>query len=736
MKRATCIIIAALICAGALFAWIGDVSLTNVGFNGTIENVGESAAGNHSDVTIFVTKEAAQNSVYTIGKVGSGGECWINNLSISGNKAFTVNLVNCTIYGEVRITGGTVTFSGCTFEGTDGEIPAFDCTGMTGGSVTVTGGSVSHPTQFTMDFHGSGVTAVQIDGSAFGTSSSSPLNAVDLHGCTQLNSFTFGNSIYVSTLNLSGCSNVNVSEAGGIAGQWDDWKVTGITDNPKTAASGNRRGLLLRGMGLTDTVAISNSNLYSIDISDNSITDLTLDTGGNSNARARAVFADGNGIESASITMENGSGNYLDLSGNSLGNYRPDTIGTGNSKWVVIDTSTVYWDEGESQPSTRPRSSISNPTREDPTTATELGGTTYTDLPNYVTCSVCGGDGKIECPRSHSRKSNGKWQVTETCSICDGNYENFTLCTHCDDGVINGHWTETDRVYGGVVSGSTYHSDTLPSTGSYLGQTVTITEYESKGGGAYDRYSVTYRWEGTECQYCDGDGWINCTNCNDGFVYVNCPTCSGSGTVPCTNHCEDHGTTGDPHYVVQDGTYRRYSATKTTYVYTAWNKAQCLTINGHGITTWYNLGYRMTIPFDTADFGGNFTAEWSQLDQVAVDLTDNNICYAAGYKTAAGGSMNGTIRVRTGYGIGSDDYIVKYDPCYNSGTKPAFRVTVSSTIEKNPVVTNIYKVSDISAEPDRTAEKTAVFTIQNVGQRSGPEMYVYPFGEEASGTLE
>lgn len=327
MKRAICIIIAALICSGALFAWIGDVSLTNVGFNGTIENVGEGADGKHSDVKISVTKEVAQGSVYTIGKAGSGGECWINNLSISGSKAFTVNLVNCTIYGEVKITGGTVTFSGCTFEDTDGEKPAFDCTGMTGGSVTVTGGSVSHPTQFTMDFHGSRVTQVVINGLG-GTSESSAITKLDMSGNTALSAFRLTSSVYISTLDLSGCTNSGLHTSDRIEEQWNNWKIVGRTTQSGSAFT--KKGLIMSNTGLSGETTVNNPDIRSLDVSGNSISKLTVTGGGTSNSTLTHVFAADSGITSAKINMSPGTGAYLDLSGNSLGHTG------GNAEKIVV----------------------------------------------------------------------------------------------------------------------------------------------------------------------------------------------------------------------------------------------------------------------------------------------------------------------------------------------------------------------------------------------------------------
>ena len=165
-----------------------------------------------------------------------------------------------------------------------------------------------------------------------------------------------------------------------------------------------------------------------------------------------------------------------------------------------------------------------------------------------------------------------------------------------------------------------------------------------------------------------------------------------------------------------------------------------LTINGKNIT----LGW----PGSTGYIGSinrDFTSEWVGLENLQIDLSNNKICYSAGFsRSKENGTWCITIKVRTA-GTQANKYVVRYwTSAPDDGDKNfAFEgklIADSDTIKtigrEDCLNTNFsYTLKNIGKSSNTT------ITFKNwrdkdvkgipIKAARGPEIYVYPFGEDS-----
>lgn len=327
MKRI--IILCALLFSAALaFAGLGNITLTNVGFNGDIGPVGSDAT---EEGRSWVKIQGKEGSVYRIKPSGGQSENYISevNLSGSGTVEFhdcdiegpitlsgdvTVSFIRCTLQSEVNASGhssGKLTFSGTT-------IPSLRVGGNHEIVITAAStlkGNVKAETGFTGKF--------TMTDSTFLTGTAPDLNFDKMPGLTSfvvrnnsgnigkvllrrtsLTTFTLQNSGSIGEIDLTEVNNSNVIST--ISSYKNLWDVS---------------VLKLNKCGLTGAFSIDNAAISELDISKNGITSLTINADHHSN-NLKILDASGNSIASADIRMITDSSNpksTLNLEGNRLG---------------------------------------------------------------------------------------------------------------------------------------------------------------------------------------------------------------------------------------------------------------------------------------------------------------------------------------------------------------------------------------------------------------------------------
>lgn len=393
MKKGIVVILTVLAACAWVFAaeGLGDITLTRVGFIGTIGPVGsgkDSSTATRSSVTI----EGKSGSDYTI---GTGNENWISSITLSGSGKITFK--NCDISGEIKVISGNpevkfeactlgpevkiiingspaFTLSNCTMQiqdelyPSDGTVktPAIKGSGMTGGSFTISCGTIANPERVTMNFSGGKPQSFSISGTTLTPAGKSPFKEIDLTNDTSLTSISLPENIRVSTLRLTGCTNQTLHS--NITSMWGHWNVA---------------NLYLDSMRLTGSVWISNEHIQLIDLSRNTfdstgITSISIE---GSTSGLKKVLAGDCTIKTADITMNvSDSNSLLDLSGNNLS--RNTTLKWGISGETTVETSTY-------------------PSDQNPPASPSAGSSyyKYTGISGpstrWVTCSTCGGDGRV-----------------------------------------------------------------------------------------------------------------------------------------------------------------------------------------------------------------------------------------------------------------------------------------------------------------------------------------------------
>lgn len=322
------IILCALLFSAALaFAGLGNITLTNVGFNGDIGPVGSDAT---EEGRSWVKIQGKEGSVYRIKPSGGQSKNHISevNLSGSGTVEFhdcdiegpitilgdvTVSFIRCTLQSEVNASGhssGKLTFSGTTIPslrvGGNHEIVINTASTLKGnvkaetgftGKFTMTDSNFLTGTAPDLNFKEKGLTSFVV------RNNSGNIGKVLLND-TGLTTFTLQNSGSIGEIDLTRVNNSNVRST--IADCKDAWNVA---------------VLKISECGLTGAFSIDNAAIGDLDISNNEITSLTVNADHHSN-NLKILDASGNSIASADIWMITDSSNpksTLNLSGNRLG---------------------------------------------------------------------------------------------------------------------------------------------------------------------------------------------------------------------------------------------------------------------------------------------------------------------------------------------------------------------------------------------------------------------------------
>jgi uncharacterized protein YjdB len=169
-----------------------------------------------------------------------------------------------------------------------------------------------------------------------------------------------------------------------------------------------------------------------------------------------------------------------------------------------------------------------------------------------------------------------------------------------------------------------------------------------------------------------------------------------------------------------------------------------LTINGKNIS----LGWPASTNL-TCSKSKDFASEWDGLENLKVDLSNNKICYSAGFaSTEEDGTWTITIKVRAA-GTQADKYIVSYRTSAPEEDtlikKKQFSFTGKLIVNESEIkkigvedclnTSLTYTLSDIGCSSNTT------ITFKNVREKSvsgfeimyarGPDIYVYPFGEDS-----
>lgn len=368
--------------AACAFARLGDIKLKNVMFNGRIEGIGSDVQGKPARVEIL---DSPVGSKYIL------SDGYIGDLILGGSGTFVID--NCTITGQIKITGSPNVYIGFKTDFTDNSKfssslsdagketriiteedlgkPVIDGRGVSSGKFCLGRMIFENPENVEINFSETGIEKIYlgrylIDANEFlGTGFGKVLEKIDLSNCSDLNTLWISCNLYVKTVNISGCTKINYNDY-----YPNTWKVVGTE---------KKEGLIMQSMGLSGRFFLNNSEICCIDISNNSITKLELNAslGSGKESKLKHVNASKNSITNASINMvTTGKGSTLDLSNNNLS-------GNTEKAWNIIrmekdyTTTDINPNLGESN---RQYSFVLNE-----------NGTTN----DWIDCRTCGGDGTV-----------------------------------------------------------------------------------------------------------------------------------------------------------------------------------------------------------------------------------------------------------------------------------------------------------------------------------------------------
>lgn len=380
MKKTIISFILAILTPLFVFAAIPDLYMSQVGFNGNIENT--------------------SGSVKIIAKAGSSYTLVNGNISdvdVSGTGS--VIFSQCTITGTIKLSGVTqVSFINCEITGSDTVNEyLIDISKMTSGSAfSMINTRLSDPSHVTI--YGEKTSAnLTITGSAdrLCGNQSYPIKTINLYEAHST-SLRMNQYVYVKTLDLTKTNNT-------LAGQmatdpnysWNSWNILG------NAAEG---GIILDGSSAT-AININNSRIKSISLKDSSTIESISIIGGTNLLNVDASNSKGTGIiSSATITMNSGSSATLNLANNKLGS------SATSGKWVdeTFDIETHTLPVSESKP------------------AASAGAyyLTYANIERLpdtnFTCETCGGTGQVPTGTTQVPVEHFKPEV-EACADENGN---------------------------------------------------------------------------------------------------------------------------------------------------------------------------------------------------------------------------------------------------------------------------------------------------------------------------
>ena len=378
MKKTIISLILAILTPLFVFAAIPDLYMSQVGFNGNIENT--------------------SGSVKIIAKAGSSYTLVNGNISdvdVSGTGS--VIFSQCNITGFIKLSGTTqVSFINCNITGSDANNKyLIDIAGMLqGSSFSMINTVFSDPANVTI--YGSYTSAnMTITGSAdrLCGNQSYPIKTINLQ-YARSTSLRMNQYVYVRTLNLAGTNNT-------LAGQmatdpnysWNNWNVLG------NASEG---GIILDNSEAV-AININNTRIKSISLKNSSSCESVSITGG---TNLLNVDASNCNITSAVINMNSGSSATLNLSNNKLG------VGSQTSgRWIEASFPVeIMYSEPVSE--TRPAPSAG------------ASYSVYSDIQGPVVlglvCETCGGAGKLETGSHQETVIHYKAEV-EACADGNGN---------------------------------------------------------------------------------------------------------------------------------------------------------------------------------------------------------------------------------------------------------------------------------------------------------------------------
>jgi len=380
MKKTIILLILAILTPLFVFAAIPDLYMSQVGFNGNIENT--------------------SGSIKIIAKTGSSYTLVNGNISdvdVSGTGS--VIFSQCNITGFIKLSGTTqVSFINCNITGSDADNKyLIDIRGMTSGSsFSMINTVFSDPSNVTIDGYGT-YANVTITGSAdrLCGNQSYPIKKINLYDAKST-SLRMNQYVYVRTLDLSKTNNT-------LAGQmatdpnysWNNWNVLGNV---------SEGGIILNESKAT-AININNSRIKSISLKDSTTIESISIIGSTNLLNVDASNSPGNGkISSATITMNSGSSATLNLANNRLGS------SSSSGRWVEdsfpIETRSLP--VSESQPAA-------------------VAGAYYTTYSNVqgpfvegFICEHCNGAGKFETGSHQEERIYYKAEI-EACTDEDGN---------------------------------------------------------------------------------------------------------------------------------------------------------------------------------------------------------------------------------------------------------------------------------------------------------------------------